>query len=226
MNKLESSLKNMLLSLTLITAFAGALLGGVYALTKAPIADAQQLKQDRAKAEVLSQEGNYTFTTVEGGRNVVVYKAFDESGDLAGYSVQTSDSNAFNGLISLMVGFDTTGVITGYTVLSQSETPGLGANMVDWFKTNKGKQCIVGLNPSEKKFFVSKDGGDVDAITAATITSRAFLRAVKLASDELGAVRLFDELDKVAVQQEADSTFSPSKINITEEQIHNLFDQQ
>jgi len=77
-----------------------------------------------------------------------------------------------------MVGFDQDGKIVNYSVLEQTETPGLGTKMVDWFKTKKGNQDIRQLNPSEVNFTVSKDGGDIDAITAATISSRAFLKAI------------------------------------------------
>ena len=80
-----------------------------------------------------------------------------------------------------MVGFDKEGNILDYAVLQQAETPGLGTKMVDWFKTDKGNQNIKGKNPGEKQLSVSKDGGDIDAITAATISSRAFLGAVNKA---------------------------------------------
>jgi len=63
-------------------------------------------------------------------------------------------------------------------VLEQKETPGLGTKMVDWFKTDKGNQNVRGKNPVTNKLTVNKDGGEVDAITAATISSRAFLDAV------------------------------------------------
>lgn len=89
-----------------------------------------------------------------------------------------SSANGFGGTIKVMVGFDQDGKIVNYSVLEQSETPGLGTKMVDWFKTPKGNQDIRQLNPSEVDFTVSKDGGDIDAITAATISSRAFLKSI------------------------------------------------
>jgi len=81
----------------------------------------------------------------------------------------------------LIVGFDAEGKIVNYSVLEQYETPGLGTKIVDWFKTDKNRQNICGLNPSQVNFTVDKDGGDIDAITASTISSRAFLAAVQAA---------------------------------------------
>jgi major membrane immunogen (membrane-anchored lipoprotein) len=78
-----------------------------------------------------------------------------------------------------MVGFDSTGTILNYTVLKHKETPGLGSKMPEWFRNGSGN--IIGLNPGNDKVWVSKDGGQVDGITAATISSRAFLEAVNRA---------------------------------------------
>ena len=80
-----------------------------------------------------------------------------------------------------MVGFDNDSHITGYEVLEQAETPGLGTHIVEWFKNaDKPGQNILGRTATGA-MTVSKDGGDVDAITAATISSRAFLEAVNKA---------------------------------------------
>ena len=76
----------------------------------------------------------------------------------------------------MLVGFDPQGNILGYTILAHAETPGLGAKADKWFQKGE-KGDIIGKNPSEE-LIVSKDGGKVDAITASTITSRAFLLAV------------------------------------------------
>ena len=77
-------------------------------------------------------------------------------------------------------GFDADGKIYDYSLLSHAETPGLGSKAADWFKEgNKGS--IKGMNPGEAPLTVSKDGGQIDAITASTITSRAFLNAVNAA---------------------------------------------
>jgi electron transport complex protein RnfG len=109
-----------------------------------------------------------------------VYQAY--AGDeFVGAAVQTYSKNGFSGEIKIMVGFDAKGNIINYSVLEQKETPGLGTKMVDWFKTEKGNQDIRGLNGSKNNLNVTKNGGEVDAITAATISSNAFLEAVRYA---------------------------------------------
>jgi electron transport complex protein RnfG len=81
-----------------------------------------------------------------------------------------------------MVGFDTEDRVVNYAVLSHAETPGLGSKMNDWFRdTARPNQVVVGRNLSEGNLSVSKDGGQIDAITASTITSRAFLEAINRA---------------------------------------------
>ncbi|MCQ2341515.1 MAG: FMN-binding protein [Paludibacteraceae bacterium] len=154
MAKLESSFKNMVLSLTAITLVAAAGLAGVYMVTKAQIEAQNIAAQNAAKIAVLNgQEG----TAIE------------------------AVADGFGGPIRIMVGFANDGTILGYEVLEQQETPGLGTHMVEWFKqADKPGQCIVGRQ-ANGQFTVSKDGGDVDAITAATISSRAFLKAVNSA---------------------------------------------
>lgn len=107
-----------------------------------------------------------------------------KNGELVGTAVKTYTNNGFGGKIWLMVGFNPDGTIANYSVLDHKETPGLGSKMDTWF-TKDGKGNIVGKNPGENGLKVSKDGGDVDAITAATISSRAFLDAVNRASSGL-----------------------------------------
>ena len=97
-----------------------------------------------------------------------------------GMAVQAVDPNGFGGNLSVLVGFDEAGAIQGYQVLEHAETPGLGAKASFWFQKGE-KGDIIGKNPSVNNLTVSKDGGEVDAITASTITSRAFLRAVNAA---------------------------------------------
>ena len=98
--------------------------------------------------------------------------AYDANGNFQGAAVKTNEGG-FGGKIDMMVGFLADGTIKGTSVLSHAETPGLGANM-----TGKFKDQFVDKNPASYKLTVTKDGGDVDAITAATITSRAFSKAV------------------------------------------------
>ncbi len=108
----------------------------------------------------------------------VVYQTKDAQGKDLGAAVE-STTMGFGGNLKVLVGFNPEGKILGYTLLEHSETPGLGAKADQWFqKGHKGD--IIGKDPKEP-LTVSKDGGQVDAITASTITSRAFLKAVNQA---------------------------------------------
>lgn len=186
MAKLESSLKNMVMSLAIISFGASAILGGVYVLTKKPIEDAAELKKTNAIKEVLPQNNNMKIgkaveITLESySEKFIVYPAF-ENDKLIAAAVETFDNNGYGGQIKSMVGFDAEGNIVNYAILSMSETPGLGEKVTSWFKTERNNQDIRGKKPSEESFKVSKDGGEIDAITASTITSRAFLSSVKTA---------------------------------------------
>lgn len=186
MAKLESSLKNMVMSLAIISFGASAILGGVYVLTKKPIEDAAELKKTNAIKEVLPQNNNMKIgkavevTLDSYSEKFVVYPAF-ENDKLIAAAVETFDNNGYGGQIKSMVGFDAEGNIVNYAILAMSETPGLGEKVTSWFKTKRNNQDIRGKKPSEKSFKVSKDGGEIDAITASTITSRAFLSSVKTA---------------------------------------------
>ena len=109
-----------------------------------------------------------------------VYKAYLGE-KFVGAAVQSYSKNGFSGEIKVMVGFDEAGNIVNYAILEQKETPGLGTKMVDWFKTEKGNQDVRGLNGATNNLTVAKSGGEVDAITAATISSVAFLESVRFA---------------------------------------------
>ena len=169
----------MLVALFVITAVSGGLLGLVYGVTKDAIAEVEVKKNEAAIQTVLPLEGEITYKaeTIELTENGVTTTfpcnlAYDQSGNFKGAAVKTSEGG-FGGKIEMMVGFLADGTIKGTSVLSHSETPGLGANM-----TGKFKDQFVDKNPASYRLSVTKDGGDVDAITAATITSRAFSKAV------------------------------------------------
>lgn len=170
----ESSFKNMTLCLLAVCLASSALLGGVYALTKNPIDMAEAAKTGMAVSQVLPEfDGTPAADTVNvAGKDYVYYKAVKDS-SVVGYAINTS-SVGFGGPLTLMVGITDKGIIYNVSVLSQSETPGLGAKCKEPFFIDQFK----GLNPEEKSLKVTKDGGDIDAITASTITSRAFVDAV------------------------------------------------
>ena len=180
--KKESTLINMLVALFVITAVSGGLLGLVYGFTKDAIAEVDLKKNQAAIQAVLPLEGEITYKAdtlsyTEAGITTTFpcNLAYDADGNFKGAAIKTSEGG-FGGKIEMMVGFLADGTIKGTSVLSHSETPGLGANMTGPFKDQ-----FVDKNPASFKLTVKKDGGDVDAITAATITSRAFSKAVNKA---------------------------------------------
>lgn len=177
MKRLESNLTNMVLSLTLVALVAAALLGGLYVMTKAPIELQKQQKQQAAITSVLPQIEGMTIAEPEKADGMTLYKAYKD-GEWVATAVETTE-NGFGGKFKVMIGFDQNGNVVNYEVLEHQETPGLGDKMTFWFKNaDKQGQNILGSNPADRQFVVSKDGGEVDAITAATISSRAFLKAV------------------------------------------------
>ena len=177
--KKESTLINLLIALFVITAVSGGVLGLVYGMTKDTIAAVDQKKNEAAIQEVLPLNGEITYKedtlrfNYEGvDLTFPCNLAYNANGQFQGAAVKTSEGG-FGGKIDMMVGFLADGTIKGTSVLSHAETPGLGANM-----TGKFKDQFVDKNPNTYQLIVKKDGGDVDAITAATITSRAFSKAV------------------------------------------------
>ena len=178
MKKLPSTLPNMLCVLTLISVIAAGALAYVNEVTAGPIEENKARVLAEGINSVLGVSDAKVESTTEAedanGNPVILYATYK------GVAVQAIDPNGFGGKLKVLVGFDDAGDIKGYTVLEHAETPGLGAKAGFWFQKGE-KGDIIGKNPGEKELTVSKDGGDVDAITASTITSRAFLRAVNVA---------------------------------------------
>ena len=174
----KSNLTNMVLVLGLVCLLCSAVLGGAYVITKAPIEAAAAAKTQQAVAQVLPH-----FEDLEYNEEANYYTAKD--GDsVVGYAIESSVVG-FGGPLSLMVGITKDGVVYNTSVLSHSETPGLGA------KCSTDSKFIDqwrGFDPEVKKLSVKKDGGDVDAITASTITSRAYTLAVENALKQFGEV--------------------------------------
>ena len=172
----------MLLVLTGITAICVALLAYVNELTKEPIAQANaKTLSDAVKAVVPGFDNDpiaeKKVQTVD-GVEYAVYPA-SKGGEFIGAAVE-SKAMGFGGDLKVLVGFDAQGNIIDYSSLSHAETPGLGSKADAWFKKGE-KGDITGKNPGETPLTVTKDNGQIDAITASTITSRAFLNAVNLA---------------------------------------------
>ena len=185
MKKLESSLLNMVLVLTGVAVIMGGVLAFVNHVTAGPIEEQKQLALEKGIKTVM-QADDLTVTktdtvkmNVDGKERVYIIYNNEK-----GAAVQSS-TMGFGGELKVLVGFDTDGYILGYTLLEHQETPGLGAKADQWFQKGQ-KGDIIGMNPGQKALDVKpvKGGqGDVDAITASTITTRAFLKAINQAYD-------------------------------------------
>jgi electron transport complex protein RnfG len=182
MKKLESTILNMVLVLTLVSAVAAALLGTMYEVTKEPIAAIEKQTLADGIKKVLLEE-SLTFdnlkidTITKNDVPFVIYTA-NVDGKEIGKAVKVS-VQGFSPDLTVLTGFNAQGDILGYEVLKHAETPGLGAYVGTWFQKD-GKSSVIGMNPSKDNLTVKKDGGAVDAITASTITSRAFLKAINM----------------------------------------------
>lgn len=176
---MKSTLFNMVMVLFVITLLASAGVGAVHMITEEPIAEARVKATREALKQVLPEfdETEVLRDTIE-NLPVTVHTA-SEKGRVVGYAVESMTKNGFSGVIRLMVGFAPDGQILNIRVLEQAETPGLGTKMVD--AGNPLEKSFVGRNPAQMKLGVKKDGGDVDALTAATISSRAYVDAVSRA---------------------------------------------
>jgi len=185
MAKTESTFRNMVLSLTLISLGASACLGFVYEFTKQPIEISKLNKKLDAIKQVVPEFNNnpnaemFRLPTGEGD-SLDIYPARKDSA-IVGYAVNTYSKKGFSGSITLMTGFSPDGRIFNITVLAHKETPGLGTKMAE----PAFKDQFNDKKPSEFALKVKKDGGPVDAITAATISSRAFCDAVQRAYNTL-----------------------------------------
>lgn len=183
--KLESTFLNMVLSLTLVCVVTSGMLAATYMFTSGPIAEAEALALEEAVKEVAPEFDNDPIAEsfkvqTEDGYELLIYPAL-KNGQSMGAAVESSSKNGFSGLIRIIVGFDSEGKILNYSVLQHNETPGLGSKMQEWFRAEKNNQNIIGRSLVNGELAVTKDGGDVDAITASTITSRAFLEAINRA---------------------------------------------
>ena len=184
MNKI---LKNTLI-LTMITLIAGLALGVVYEITKDPFAQVQEKSKKEAWQAVFPEADLNDFEETEVDQKAAdqaiadmgVNATIDEVctvGD-QGYVITTTDKDGFGGSIQITVGITTDGTVNGVSILSISETAGLGMKATEpaFYGQYEGKQA--------EKFVVSKDGGDgepIDALSGATITSRAVTGAVNAA---------------------------------------------
>jgi len=182
MTKKENPLLKLVITLVCITAVSAIALSAVYLATEEPIAEIKMQRSNAAKIAVLpgfdANTGTFVVKRVlieELKDSLTVTLAFIDDA-LFGAAVATHTNMGFSGRFDIMVGFDPDGNIFNTEVLSHQETPGLGDKMDK--KKDKFPLQFIGKNPETNNLAVKKDGGEIDAITAATITARAFSDAV------------------------------------------------
>lgn len=184
MSNKESTFLNMTITLLVITLVAGLSLGFINDLTVGPIAKAKLERKVNAIKQVLPEFDNNPVEDIilikseKVKDSIELYPAYFQE-KIVGKAVIGSSDKGYSGLIKIMVGFNPDNTIKNIVVLEQKETPGLGTKM----KGDKFLRQFRGKDPKTFNLQVIKDGGDVDALTGATITSRAFGEATKLAYD-------------------------------------------
>ena len=185
MNKI---IKNTII-LTIITLVSGVALGAVYEITKAPIANAQEEAKQEAYKQVFEDADSFDDLEVDAKEAAEAVKAAGvddgaeineaveakQGGETIGYVITATDPNGYGGDIQVSVGIQNDGTVNGIAILSINETAGLGmkASEPEFYEQYSGKQT--------DHFYVSKDGGEgeqIDAISGATITTRAVTGAV------------------------------------------------
>jgi len=182
MAKKESSFKNMTIALFVITAVAGLAMASVYSVTKEPIAISQKAKINNAIKMVIPEFESILDTVLlpDDGKDSIRIHRLIKGAEKSGNAIETYTDKGFSGRFSLMVGFTPDGAISNIEVLEHKETPGLGTKMALPAFKDQFKGLKISDLPGEQ-LKVKKDGGTVDAITAATISSRAFCDAVNRA---------------------------------------------
>lgn len=188
MKKLSSTLPNMLLSLTGICIIISGILAVLNELTQEPIRQTQIRAKIDAIRAVTPEFDNDPYDeqfriALQGEADSLTIYPARKGETLVGYAIETYTKQGFGGLITLMMGIDASGKLVDYSVLEMAETPGLGTKIPEWYHTPSNSEGIIrdmrGVDLStEAPLKVTKDGGKVDAITAATISSRAFLDAI------------------------------------------------
>jgi electron transport complex protein RnfG len=187
--KVKSSFFNMVLTLMIITVVASLALGSIYNLTLEPIAAAKKAARERAIKLVLPDfdsvqsfrvpiADNPELTATNGDEDSLEFHRAYAGGSIVGMAVSTFSNQGYDPTqIQIMVGFLPDGTIDSTVVTQQKETPGLGTKMAE----PKFNGQFSGKHPESFSLFVTKDGGQVDAITASTISSQAVCEAIRRA---------------------------------------------
>lgn len=177
---MKSTLLTMTASLCGLALLVGAALAGVNILTEKPIAEAQAEARRQAIAAVLPEfDNNPSEEAIVTPDGLTLFPA-TKNGEEVGTAVETYSDNGFSGRFTILAGFDRDGRVTGFRVLSHSETPGLGAKMGEWFSAEGTSHDVTGHT---QPFTLKNHGGGIDAITGATITSQAFMEALNRAAE-------------------------------------------
>jgi electron transport complex, RnfABCDGE type, G subunit len=182
----KSNLINMAVCLSAVCLVCAGLLGGVYAVTAEPIAKTNAETLKASIAAVLPAGGELSEAKdIEVGGQPSKYYVSTNGGEVVAYAVKSSVVG-FGGPLELMVGVTPDGQVYNTSVLTHNETPGLGAKCTT--DTHFMEQ-FQGFDTNAKSLSVKKDGGDVDAITASTITSRAYTLAIRNAVEAIAKVK-------------------------------------
>ncbi|MDD7313211.1 MAG: RnfABCDGE type electron transport complex subunit G [bacterium] len=182
-NQLKELLKPVVV-LTVIAVATAFVLGYVHQMTLEPIKKAKDSQELDAIAEVAGAFDNNPFAekmivmTKNKKHKLVMYPA-RKDGRLSSVAIKSYTNTGFGGRIELMTGFNVDGSIRSFKVISAHETPGLGSKVDE----PKFKEQFSGFRPHKQVLKVRQDGGDIDAVTAATISSRAVLKAIARAFD-------------------------------------------
>lgn len=192
-SKTKSTFVNMLVVLFVVSTLAATALAFMYQATKEPIAKAKLEIKKKAIGKVLPEfdtlynpiDNMFKIALAEGD-SLECYPT--KKGDkFSGYAIKSNTNKGFAGQFWIMIGFTPEGKIYNTAVLEQHETPGLGDKMQksksNWSEqfTNLDVPNIKDKDGDGVLIEVTKDQGTVDAITAATISSRAFCDACERA---------------------------------------------
>ena len=184
MKKKESTFINMIVALFIVTLISGLALSYVNIATEGPIAEAKLKRKVAAIEMVVPPFDNNPVSEMktvfaEGFKDSIEIYSAHMGSKKVGTAIIGMSSKGFSGLIKVMAGFNPDGSIKNIQVLEQKETPGLGTKI----KSTRFIQQYVNKKPASFNLKVKKDGGEVDALTGATISTRAFSEAVQQAYD-------------------------------------------
>ena len=179
---IKSTAFTMTFALVSVAVFSALILGGVYQLTLEPIKKAKSNQELQAIRDVVygdfannPYEERYQIAVSHGKGKVDLFPARDENGKITSVAIKTYSKNGFGGKIEMMLGLMVDGTINKYKIIEHKETPGLGSKITE----SRFSDQFHGMNPGKKGFKVKQDGGDIDAVTAATISSRAVVDAIR-----------------------------------------------